>query len=43
MEKKKRATVIKRIRAKGDASAVQKARQNNQHEVKASSEAFWAD
>ena len=41
MEKKKRANVVKRIRAKGDASAVQKARQDNLHEVKASSDAFW--
>jgi hypothetical protein len=41
MEKKKRANVIKRIRAKGDAGAVQKARQENQHEVKASTDAFW--
>ncbi len=41
MEKKKRANAIKRIRAKGDAGAVQKARQENQHEVKASTDAFW--
>jgi hypothetical protein len=41
MEKKKRAAVVKRIRAKGNASAVQKVRQDNRHEVKASTDAFW--
>ena len=41
MEKKKRDAVVKRIRSKGNASAVNKVRQENQHEVKASTDAFW--
>lgn len=43
IDKRQRVTSAKRIRAKGDASTVQKNRRENRHEVQASTSAFWCD
>lgn len=41
LAKKERHDKAKRIRAKGDSSAVQRSRQENKHEIKASQDAFF--
>ncbi len=43
MEKKKRDAAVKRIRSKGNSSAVNKCRNDNRHEIKASTDAFWGE
>ena len=43
MEKRKRNQQMKRIRTKGDTSAVTKQRNENKNEIKTSTDAFWAD
>ena len=43
LAKKDRTEKAKRIRAKGDASAIVRPRRDNTHEIKASKDAFWAD
>ncbi len=39
--KKTRMEQAKRIRAKGDASSVQRSRRSNRQDIKDSSDAFW--
>ena len=41
LEKRKRSAETRRIRAKGDANAVTRARRDNRHEIDASKDAFW--
>ena len=43
LEKRKRNHQMKRIRTKGDTSAVTKQRSENKNEIKTSTDAFWAD
>jgi len=43
LEKRKRTHQIKRIRTKGDNSGVTHARNENQNEIKTSTDAFWGD
>ena len=43
LEKRKRNQQMKRIRTKGDTSAVTRQRNENKNEIKTSTDAFWAD
>lgn len=43
LEKRKRAHQMKRIRTKGDTSGITRARNDNQNEIKTSTDAFWGD
>ena len=43
LEKRKRNQQMKRIRTKGDNSAVTRQRSENKNEIKTSTDAFWAD